>query len=154
MELLISGFLLAGLFFLLTGALGLLRLKDVYSRMHATTKSTTLGVAGMVLAALFSMRALGLSSGLKETLTLLFLFLTAPVGAHMIARTAYRSGIPLWKGGVIDEMKAWQDGTLADPNQPVSPADPVSPVDIDGPQEAPVQSPDSDQMPSEEEVYL
>ena len=108
----------------------------------------------MVLAALFSMRALGLSSGLKETLTLVFLFLTAPVGAHMIARTAYRSGIPLWKGGVIDEMKAWQDGTLDDPNQPASPADPVSPVDIDGPQEAPAQSPDSDQMPSEEEVYL
>ena len=51
-------------------------------------------------------------------------------------------------------MKAWQDGTLDDPNQPASPADPVSPVDIDGPQEAPAQSPDSDQMPSEEEVYL
>ena len=105
-ELLISGFLLAGLFFLLTGALGLLRLKDVYSRMHATTKGTTLGVAGKVLAALFRMRALGPSSGLKETLTLVFLFLTAPVDAHMIARTACRSGIPLGKGCVIDEMKA------------------------------------------------
>lgn len=94
---LISGFLLAGLFFFLTGALGLLRLKDVYTHMHATTKSTTRGVAGMVLAALFSTRALGLSSGLKETLTLVFLFLTVPVGAHMIARTAYRAGIPLWR---------------------------------------------------------
>ena len=73
--------------------------------MHATIKSTTLGVAGMVLAALFSVRALGLSSRLKETLTLVFLFLTAPIGAHMIARTVYRTRIPLWKGVVIDEMK-------------------------------------------------
>ena len=54
MELIISGFLLAGLFFLLRGALGRLRLKDVYSRTDTTTKSTTLGVADMVLAALFS----------------------------------------------------------------------------------------------------
>ena len=73
--------------------------------MHATIKSTTLGVAGMVLAALFSMRALRLSSRLKETLTLVFLFLTAPVDAHMIARTVFRMRIPQWKGGVIDEMK-------------------------------------------------
>lgn len=105
MEILVSGLLLFGLFFLLTGTLGLLRFRDVYSRMHATSKSTTLGVTGVLLAALLYLRFLGGSSGLKESLTIGFLFLTAPVGAHMIARAAYRAGVPLWQGGVVDELK-------------------------------------------------
>jgi len=109
MEVLVSGLLLFGLFFLLTGTFGLLRLQDVYSRMHATSKSTTLGVVGVLLAALLYLRFLGLSSGLKELLILGFLFLTAPVGAHMIARAAYRAGVSLWQGSVVDEFKDWQD---------------------------------------------
>ena len=80
LDVLVSVLLLLGLFFLLTGTFGLLRLKDVYARMHATSKSTTFGVAGMVLAALFYLRYLGLSPGLKELLIIIFLFLTAPVG--------------------------------------------------------------------------
>ena len=108
-DILVSGLLVFGLFFLLAGTLGLLRLQDVYSRMHATTKSTTLGVTGVLLAALVYLRSLGLSSGLKESLILGFLFLTAPVGAHMIARAAYRAGVPLWQGGVVDEGKEWQE---------------------------------------------
>ncbi len=122
--------------------------------MHATTKSTTLGVAGMVVAAWFSMRALGLSSGLKETLTLVFLFLTAPVGAHMIARTVYRTRIPLWKGGLIDEMKAWQDGALIDQNLPSLPNQPGLPASPREPIQAPGQSSESDQTVNEEEVFL
>ncbi len=109
MEVLVSGLLVFGLFFLLAGTLGLLRLRDVYSRMHATTKSTTLGVTGVLLAALLYSRSLGVSSGLKELLILGFLFLTAPVGAHMIARAAYRAGVALWQGGVVDEFKEWQE---------------------------------------------
>ena len=109
MEALVSGLLLFGLFFLLTGTLGLLRLRDVYSRMHATSKSTTLGMAGVLLAALIYLRFLGLSSGLKELLISGFLFLTAPAGAHMSARAAYRAGVRLWDGGVVDEFKEWQD---------------------------------------------
>lgn len=109
MELLVSGLLLFGLFFLLTGTLGLLRLRDVYSRMHATSKSTTLGVAGVLLAALLYLRFLGLSSGLKESLIIGFLLLTTPVGAHMIARAAYRTGVSLWQGGIVDEFKDKQE---------------------------------------------
>lgn len=109
LEVLVSVLLLAGLFFLLTGTIGLLRLKDVYSRMHATSKSTTFGVVGVLLAALLYFRFLGLSSGLKEILILGVLFLTAPVGAHMIARAAYRAGVTLWEGAVVDEFKEWEE---------------------------------------------
>jgi multicomponent Na+:H+ antiporter subunit G len=66
-------------------------------------------MVGVLLAALLYLRSLGLSSGLKELLILGFLFLTAPVGAHMIARAAYRAGVRLWDGGVVDEFKEWQD---------------------------------------------
>lgn len=109
LEILVSGLLLLGLFFLLTGTIGLLRLRDVYSRMHATSKSTTFGVAGVLLAALIYFRFLGLSPGLKESLILGFLLLTAPLGAHMIARAAYRTGVPMWRGGTVDQFKDWED---------------------------------------------
>lgn len=109
LDVLVSVLLIIGLFFLLTGTFGLIRLRDVYARMHATSKSTTFGVVGMVLAALFYLRYLGLSSGLKEFVIVIFLFLTAPVGAHMIARAAYHAGVSLWKGGVVDEFKKWQE---------------------------------------------
>ncbi len=109
LEILVSGLLLLGLFFLLTGTIGLLRLKDVYSRMHATSKSTTFGVAGVLLAALIYFRFLDLSPGLKESLILGFLLLTAPLGAHMIARAAYRTGVPMWRGGTVDQFKDWEE---------------------------------------------
>ncbi len=109
LEIVISGLLLLGLFFLLTGTFGLLRLRDVYSRMHATSKSSTFGVAGVLLAAVFDSRVLDLHSGLKESLLLGFLFLTVPISAHMIARAAYRTGVPMWLGGVVDELETWEN---------------------------------------------
>ena len=105
MEWVISFLLLAGLFFLLVGSIGLLRLKDVYSRMHATTKGSTLGIAGILLAFLFYLRYLEIASGLKEIILIFFFFLTAPAGAHMIARAAYWTGVELWHGTVTDELK-------------------------------------------------
>ena len=109
MEWVISFLLLAGLFFLLVGSIGLLRLKDVYSRMHATTKGTTLGIAGILLAFLLYLRHFGIASGLKEVILILFFLLTAPVGAHMISRAAYWTGVELWTGTVTDELKGEQE---------------------------------------------
>ncbi len=132
LEILVSSLLLVGLFFLLTGTFGLLRLKDVYSRMHATSKSTTFGVAGVLLAALLYFRFLGLSSGLKESLILGFLFLTVPLSAHLIARAAYRTGVPMWLGGVADELADWdakqgQEEQRTDPTIPHPTTDPPPP---------------------------
>lgn len=85
--------ILIGVFFLLTGSLGLLRLPDVLCRMHATTKSTTLGACSVLLAVVVLS---GYSPmALKAILAILFLLLTAPAGAHMIARAAYRGRVPL-----------------------------------------------------------
>jgi multicomponent Na+:H+ antiporter subunit G len=102
-ELFVSGALLVGTAFIVISAIGLLRLPDVYSRMHAVTKATTLGLAGILTASAVN----GLAAGqnvIGELLTMWFVFMTNPVGGHMIARSAYLVGIPLWSESVIDEL--------------------------------------------------
>lgn len=87
-ELLVSACLIVGSIFALIGAIGLFRLPDFYMRLHGPTKATTLGVGGIVIASMifFSSQNDGLS--LHELLITLFLFLTAPVSAHMLAKAA------------------------------------------------------------------
>jgi multicomponent K+:H+ antiporter subunit G len=87
-DLLISLLILVGAGFTLIGSLGLLRLRDFYSRLHAPTKATTLGVGSLLIASAvyFSLREEGLS--LHEVLVTMFLFITAPVGAHLMAKAA------------------------------------------------------------------
>ena len=76
-----------GLFFLSIGTLGLLSLSSTLERMHATSEATTLGVGFMVLAGAIEFYPDGVY--LSALLALFFLFLTAPTGAHMIARATY-----------------------------------------------------------------
>ncbi|MFD1561966.1 monovalent cation/H(+) antiporter subunit G [Haloarchaeobius amylolyticus] len=80
-----------GAFFLTVGTIGLLRLPNVYNRMHATSKPTTLGTAAIFLAGFVEFGP-G-SEGLTALIGIAFLFLTVPTGAHMIARAAERAGI-------------------------------------------------------------
>ena len=99
---LVAGFVLVGSFFLVVGTVGLLRLPDVYNRMHATSKATTLGAASMFLAAVAYFGVLG--EGLTALVGIVFLFLTAPTGAHMISRSAQKMGVEFaggatWPGG-------------------------------------------------------
>ncbi|MFB6109496.1 MAG: monovalent cation/H(+) antiporter subunit G [Halodesulfurarchaeum sp.] len=80
-----------GTFFLTVGTLGLLRLPDVYNRMHSTSKTTTLGAASIFLAG-FAYFGPG-GAGLTSLVGILFLFLTVPTGAHVISRAAHRIGV-------------------------------------------------------------
>lgn len=92
-DLIASLLILVGTFFLLVGSIGLIRFPDVLCRLHATTKTTTLGACSILLAA--TLKYGHSPIGLKSLLALWFLLLTAPVGAHMIARAAYRGRVPL-----------------------------------------------------------
>jgi len=78
-----------GLFFLSVGTIGLIRLPDVYNRMHATSKATTLGASSILLAGCIEFLPHG--TGLTALVTIGFLFITAPTGAHLIARATYNS---------------------------------------------------------------
>ena len=74
-----------------------------YTRMHAATKSGTVGVMGIVIAMMIQLD--DASVIFRGILVILFFLLTAPVAAHMIGRSAYRSGIALWDKSSIDEYK-------------------------------------------------
>ena len=85
---LIALLLLVSAFTALTGTLALVKFSDFYKRVHGPTKATTLGVGGVLIASCiyFSVRGEGLS--VHEVLIALFLFLTAPVSAHMLVKAA------------------------------------------------------------------
>lgn len=74
-------------FFLLVGAIGLVRLPDFYMRLHAPTKASTLGVGGILVASMLVSAAEG-RAGMAELLITLFVFVTAPVSANLMAQAA------------------------------------------------------------------
>jgi len=94
LELLLSLLILLGAAFTFIGSLGLLRLRDFYTRLHGPTKATTLGVGSLLIASavFFSHQEEGLS--LHEILVTVFLFITAPVGAHLMAKAALHLRLP------------------------------------------------------------
>ena len=87
-DILLSVLILTGAIFTFIGSLGLARLRDFYTRLHGPTKATTLGVGCLLIASAlyFSARMEGIS--LHEVLVTLFLFITAPVSAHLLAKAA------------------------------------------------------------------
>ncbi|MCL4801612.1 MAG: Na+/H+ antiporter subunit G [Burkholderiales bacterium] len=89
LETAVSFFLLVGAFFTLVGAIGLARLPDFYMRLHGPTKATTLGVGGTLTASMIYFTAVE-GTSLHELLITLFLFVTAPVSANLLARAALR----------------------------------------------------------------
>ncbi len=99
---LISGlFIIIGTFFILIAGIGLVRFPDIYTRMHAVSKSMTLGIGSVLLAAVIEFASL--SVGIKSMLTILFLYLTIPVGSQVISLVAYRRNESLWDQTIIDE---------------------------------------------------
>lgn len=96
-EIIISLFLLVGTFFIFSGSLGILRFPDVYTRLHAATKASTLGVASVLLAAfLFLYVDHEIISG-KLLIGIWFIMLTAPISGHMISRAAHNAGVNYMK---------------------------------------------------------
>lgn len=93
-ELLVLALLAGGVFFAVVAAVGLVRLPDVYTRAHSTSKSETLG-AVLTLAAVTIALETGLSTT-KVALLLVFMFLTNPTAAHAIVRAASEEGIEPW----------------------------------------------------------
>ena len=100
-EWLSGGLLITGATLALLASIGVLRMPDVFTRMQASTKASTLGL-GCLLVGLairnpefaFVVRAVSIAA---------FMVLTTAVGAHVIARAAALAGVPLWKGTIVDE---------------------------------------------------
>jgi multicomponent K+:H+ antiporter subunit G len=88
LDILVGLLLLLGAGFTLLGSIGLARLPDFFMRLHGPTKATTLGVGAIVLASLLHVGAEEGSGGLRELAVTLFLFITAPITAHLLAKAA------------------------------------------------------------------
>lgn len=103
MEIAIGLLWIVGSAFALLSAVGVLRMPDVFTRMQASTKASTLGLGCLVAGAALQF---GDAGSLIRLLSIFaFLLLTTPVSAHVIARAAYGAGLPLWKGTVLDERQ-------------------------------------------------
>lgn len=87
-EVLVSALLLLGGVFAVIGSWGLAKLGNFFKRLHGPTKATTLGVGGILIASMLQQAAFGDGLSLRELLITVFLFLTAPVSAHLLAKAA------------------------------------------------------------------
>ena len=99
----IAGYVLIalGIFFDISGCIGLVRFPDVYNRLQASTKCVTLGTVLLLLG-------VALISGIgaiaaKALVCAVFILVTSPTGAHAIAKGAYASGVKLWENSVVDK---------------------------------------------------
>jgi len=88
-ELAVALLILAGSFFLLVGSYGLAKLPSLIQRLHAPTKSSTLGIGGLLLASMLHTWTVEGRFSIHELLISLFLFLTAPITAHMLAKARF-----------------------------------------------------------------
>lgn len=89
-EFLVSILLLIGAFFALVGSIGLVRLPDFFSRLHAPTKSSTLGIGAVLIGSMLLPLSNGQFPGLAELLLTLFIFVSAPIAANMLSLAAIR----------------------------------------------------------------
>ncbi len=106
-EILAGIFILLGSAFVFIAALGLIRLDDVFMRMHAATKAGTLGVGFMLIAVAIFFGLLSVT--VKSISVIIFFMLTAPIGAHMLGRASYMSGVSLSSETGLDELRGKYD---------------------------------------------
>lgn len=119
MTYLIVALVFAGTFLMLLTGLGLVRMPDVFTRMHAATKAASLGVALLLIAAALHFGQTGVVT--KALATVVFIFLTAPVAASLLGHAAYARRTPLWDQSVLDEGRDHIDvavNPVAEKNRP------------------------------------
>lgn len=125
-ELIVSGLLISGGIFMLLAAVGVLRMPDVYMRISTATKAATLGAGCTLLAAAVHFGTISISS--RALAILVFIFLTAPVSAHVIGRAAYIIGVPLWEGTAMDDLQGRYDPSTGELDSRDAAEPPASPT--------------------------
>lgn len=105
-----AALILVGSGFTLTASIGLLRLPELYTRMHAASKAGTLGACAVLLA--LAVHADDPAISLRALAGVVFFLLTVPISSHLLARAAHGAGHPLWEHSERDDLKkALEEGT-------------------------------------------
>jgi multicomponent Na+:H+ antiporter subunit G len=99
--------MVAGSLVVFLGAVGLYRMPDVYHRMQASAKASSLGAALLLLAVALHFGEAQVT--LRAVAGIVFIFITVPVAAHLLARAAHRIRVPAWSGTLADELVEVQD---------------------------------------------
>ena len=110
MEISISFFLITGSFFTLVGGIGMVKLPDLFMRLHAPTKASTLGLGSFLIAGMLY-SAYNSRFCFAELLITLLAFITAPVSANLIAQAAIHLRLRSTSGDVpetLDRALPWQ----------------------------------------------
>lgn len=102
-ETIIGIFASLGSLFVFLAAVGILRMPDTYLRMAVTTKAATLGIGLILIAAAIYFE--DLSTTTRVLAIILFILLTAPVGAHLIGKASYIVGNKLWEKSLMDDLE-------------------------------------------------
>lgn len=110
-----------GLAFSLSGAVGIVRMPDVYTRIQCSSKTITMG-ALPVLAALVVAEGPFTTYGGRVLLVTFLLLVVNPLASHTLARAAYKRGVPMWSGSVIDQPRQRRGGKRGAP--PATAGDP------------------------------
>ena len=91
-----------GVFFSFTGALGIVRMPDLYTRIQCSTKTITAGAIPLLCAVALA-KGLDTAYAARALIVVVLLLLVNPIAAHALVRAAYKSGVPMWAGAVKDE---------------------------------------------------
>jgi multicomponent Na+:H+ antiporter subunit G len=94
-----------GLFFTLSGVVGILRMPDIYSRIQCSSKTITMGALPALIGLVIAEGPFN-DYGSRALLVGILFLIVNPASSHALARAAYKIGIPMWRGSVIDQARS------------------------------------------------
>jgi multicomponent Na+:H+ antiporter subunit G len=97
-----------GVFFSLSGAVGILRMPDVYTRVQCSSKTVTMGALPLLVALAVGEGPVT-TYGSRALIVAALLVLVNPIASHAVIRAAYKTGVPMWRGAVVDEAAEGHD---------------------------------------------
>jgi multicomponent Na+:H+ antiporter subunit G len=109
-EVAVIALVVLGIGFSLSGAVGMLRMPDVYTRIQCSSKTVTMGTLPMLVALVVAKGPLTNYGG-RALLVGVLLLVINPVASHALARAAYKTGVPMWDGSVVDQPRQRRDRT-------------------------------------------
>lgn len=95
-------FLILGSFIVLLAGIGVVKMPDIYTRMSATSKASTLGVSVVLITTGFFFGTTEIMT--RTILIVLFLMITAPVASHLLGKAAHLNKLPLWDRTKRDDL--------------------------------------------------
>ena len=104
-QIIVAGLAAIGIAFSLSGAVGIVRMPDVYTRIQCSSKTITMGALPALVALVVAEGPIS-AYGARALLVAFLLMVVNPLASHALARAAYKSGVPMWSGSVLDQPRA------------------------------------------------